>query len=92
MGGGVAGGSVTAEDSASSDDMQYESSGTGRTERSGDRRRKEQMLGELGSLAPIPLEPSLFEPGSTYYRGYVTFTIEIIDQSKTGGNASGEGS
>jgi type IV pilus assembly protein PilM len=54
---------------------------------SGDR-RSETALGNLDEIAPIPPEPPVFEPGSTYYRGFVTFTIEILDPAQN--TAEGE--
>lgn len=54
----------------------------------GNRRGEETALGALEEIAPIPPEPLVFEAGSTFYRGQVTFTIEILDPSD---DASTEG-
>ena len=66
-----------------------ENSGSSNNGRSGDGdRRDEQVLGELDLIAPIPSKPALFDPGTKTFRGFVTFTIELLDDT---GNAASEG-
>ena len=84
------GGSGSGFQGAESTDNSGDDYGTGRGERGGSSagREDETSLGDLNALAPIPPEPPVFEPGSTYYRGLVTFTVEILDASA---EASDEG-
>jgi hypothetical protein len=46
-------------------------------------------MGALDQVAPIPPEPLVFEAGTTFFRGQVTFTIEILDPAD--GSTEGEG-
>ena len=83
--GGSSGGFQGEEASSSAgDDYDNRSNRSG----SGSTRDNEKTLGDLNELAPIPPEPAVFEPGSTYYRGMVTFTVEILDPAA---DASEEG-
>lgn len=81
-GGAVSGGNVQGGDFGDNDRP-------GRGGSGGDDRRGETALGALEEIAPIPPEPAVFEPGSTFYRGFVTFTVEILDPETT--SMEGEG-
>ncbi len=37
--------------------------------------------GSLDSLGPLPDRPSLYPPGTRYYRVPITFTVELLDAS-----------
>lgn len=89
-GAGSSGGSTSPDDfrgTDSGDDLGYDNK-PGRGASSSDR-RNETSVGDLDKIAPIPEEPSLYTPGDEYYRGHVTFRIEILDpaqQTIDGGN------
>ncbi|HAW95885.1 MAG: hypothetical protein CMJ33_00560 [Phycisphaerae bacterium] len=71
------------------DDLDLEDEGvsSGTSGRGGGANR--EKLGELDRIAPLPGRPALFETGQTYYRGEVTFRIEILDPNAQ--NDGGEG-
>jgi hypothetical protein len=48
-----------------------------------------RALGKLDGIAPLPGMPSLFLPGQIFYRGEVTFRVEILDPNAQ--NDGGEG-
>jgi hypothetical protein len=83
-GGDGGGGSIgnVLEESDSEEGMTSNSSGRG----NGDRNK---TLGNIDGIAPLPGMPSLFFPGQTFYRGEVTFRIEILDPKAQ--NDGGEG-
>ena len=45
-------------------------------------------LGDLNAIAPIPAEPMLYELGSTFYSGVVTFRVEILEPNADNGGGS----
>ena len=80
FGGDSSGGGFSGADFENNSDSDYDTR-DGRVSGSGDR-RGETTLGKLEEIAPIPPEPPVFEPGSTYYRGFVTFTVEVRDPAQ----------
>jgi len=89
IGSGSGGGSTSPDDITGLDDenLGYDENVFGDGS-SGDR-RNETSVGALDASAPIPSEPTLFAPGAEYYRGKVTFRIEILApqaQDMMGGN------
>jgi type IV pilus assembly protein PilM len=61
----------------------------GSTRGSAGRDGSSKALGKLDAIAPLPGMPSLFLPGQIFYRGEVTFRIEILDPNAQ--NDGGEG-
>jgi hypothetical protein len=45
-------------------------------------------LGDLNNIAPIPSEPLLYELGSTFYSGVITFRVEILEPNADNGGGS----
>ena len=84
MGSGAGNGGDAPVDDVDFEDDGIASSSSGRGN-SGNRK----TLGNLDGIAPLPGRPSLFKTGQTYYRGEVTFRIEILDPNAQ--NDGGEG-
>ena len=84
MGSGAGnGGDAPVYDSDFEDDGASSNSGS----RGGGANR--MALGKIDGIAPMPGRPSLFNAGDTFYRGEVTFRIEILDPNAQ--NDGGEG-
>ena len=84
MGSGAGnGGDAPVDDSDFEDDGASSNSGS----RGGGANR--MALGKIDGIAPMPGRPSLFNAGDTFYRGEVTFRIEILDPNAQ--NDGGEG-
>ena len=71
------------------DDLDLEDDGLGSNTSGRGGGANREKLGELDRIAPLPGRPALFKTGQTYYRGEVTFRIEILDPNAQ--NDGGEG-
>ena len=89
IGSGTSGGAFGGNSSNNTNDYSSDDSRDGRNQ-GGNRRGEETALGALDEIAPIPPEPLVFEAGTTFYRGLVTFTIEILDPADAA-STEGEG-
>ena len=74
---------------ASLDDSDFEDEGASSNSGSRGGGANRKALGKIDGIAPLPGQPSLFEPGQIFYRGEVTFRIEILDPNAQ--NDGGEG-